>query len=121
MGSRESPDAAVFLRVLAEETRRLQREARSALAHGQYTRASALIGDAELLADDVHGLLGDLARCDLEAALACAADDLREAPPSPPATPRAAPSGRAPFVLRSRRLRYAIGASLALGLALGEL
>ncbi|MFN9499413.1 MAG: hypothetical protein ACK554_10675 [Erythrobacteraceae bacterium] len=62
MGSLESPSARAYVRLLAEETRRLQQQARCALEQDNYTRATALIGDAELLAGGVRHLVGDFER-----------------------------------------------------------
>ena len=92
----------------------LQREARCALDQGQYTRASALLGDAEMLADDVHQLVGDMERRELSGLATLAAYDVRE--PALAAPPRK----RTRFVLPSRGMRIMIGASLAIGLAMTE-
>ena len=115
MDAEESPEAGVYARMLADEARRLQREARGALEQGHHTRASRLIADAQMLAEDVHGLVGDVARGDIEGALALSTPDLRDDAPAD------RPRKRSAFVLRSRGLRYAIGASLAISLALTEM
>lgn len=115
MEAETTPDTGAYARVLAQEARRLQREARGALERGEFMRASALLADAELLAEDVHGLVFDMAPRDIGGDLALAAYDVRDA-----AQP--APRGRRTRVmLAPRSLRYAIGASLAISLALGEL
>lgn len=60
MGSDFSPGRGQYVDQLADHARKLQREARSAIAQGDYARASSLIGDAEMLAEDVHGLVDDI-------------------------------------------------------------
>jgi hypothetical protein len=114
MGAEGLPVAGAYIRSLAEEARRLQHEARCALDEGHYTRASALLGDAELLAEDVHDLVSDSLRRDLGGLEMLAACDVR-ATEAPAPAPR-----RAAFALPSRRLRIAIGTSLMLGFALAE-
>lgn len=114
MGLQESPRTGAYIRLLADEAKRLQLEARDALEQGHYTRASALLGDAELLAEDVHDLVRDLSRREPGGLMAFAAYDIRDI--TPPAPPRR----RMRLTLPSRRMRMAIGASLAIGLALTE-
>jgi hypothetical protein len=99
---------------LANHARFLQREARAAIARGEFTRASALIGDAELLAEDVHSLVGDMERRELGELARLAIYDVR---PEPAPAPRYRPEGR-PHL--ARRMRIAIGAGLAMSLALAE-
>ncbi|MFO6448695.1 hypothetical protein ACLBKU_16295 [Erythrobacter sp. NE805] len=114
MGSGDSPPAAAFVRALAAEARRRQVAARDALGEGRYTRATALLADAELLAEDVHDCTRELERRWPGAAADLAAFDTRPAPAPEP-------QRRRPRLgLPSRRWRIAIGAGLALGLALGE-
>ena len=90
---------------LADHARKLQGEAREAIARGDYGRAAALIGDAELLAEDVHRLVDDIEHRETDRMMAAAAGRMR--------------AGRARSGSR-RRLRVAIGASLAMSLALVE-
>lgn len=105
---------STFVGQLAEHARRLQGEAREALARGEFTRASALIGDAELLAEDVHGMVGDMERRELGELATLAAYDIRaEAERIPPLPARRLP-------VSPRTLRIALGASLAVSLALTE-
>ncbi len=109
-----SPSAKHYTRLLANEARRLQQEARAALEHGNYTRASALIGDAELLAEDVHHLVSDLGRHEIGGPMMLDDYDVRDV------------ALRAPSRLRirlappPRRVRVALGASLLMSLALAE-
>ena len=114
MGLQESPSARAYARLLAEEARRLQHEARGALEQGQYARATALIGDAELLAEDVHHLAVDIERREIGGLTTLDDYDVRElARPAPP-------SSQLRFALPLRRLRLAIGTSLVMSLALAE-
>jgi hypothetical protein len=112
MGSDLSNDRGgepgAFVGRLADQARKLQREARRAIAQGDYSRASALIGDAELLAEDVHGLVDDIEHRETDRLIGHAAAET-EARIRPAAVP-----------LPRRRLRLAIGASLAMSLALTE-
>lgn len=114
MGSQESPSARAYVRLLAEEVRRLQREARGALEQGNYTRATALIGDAELLAEDVHHLVGDIERHEIGGLMTLDDFDVRDV--ALPVRPRL----QLRFALPSRRLRMAIGTSLVMSLVLTE-
>lgn len=113
MGSDRSPEPGAYVGQLADHARKLQGEARDALARGDFTRASALIGDAELLAEDVHGMVGDMERRELGELARLARYDVR-----PDAVPRAIPQrlGGAP----RGRWRLAMGATLAMSLALVE-
>lgn len=101
---------SAYVGQLADHARQLQREAREAIARGDYGRASALIGDAEMLAEDVHGLVDDIEHRETDRMIGHAAAD--------------AAAGQAPSrAVRSgsrRGLRVAIGASLAMSLALVE-
>ncbi len=110
----ESPYSSAYVRLLAEEARRLQQEARGALEAGHYTRASALIGDAELLAEDVHHLVGDIERREFGCLMTLDDYDVRDVAPLVP------PRSQMRLMLPSRNLRLAIGTSLAMSLALAE-
>ena len=114
MGLRELQEPGDYVRLLAEEARRLQREARIALDHGFYSRASALIADAELLAEDVHHLVCDIERREIGGSGGLAAYDVREVAQPPP------PRRRLRFALPARRWRLAFGATLAMSLVLAE-
>jgi hypothetical protein len=109
MGSDSTRHDGAFVGQLADHARKLQSEAREAIARGEFTRASALIGDAELLAEDVHGIVDDMERREMGELGLLAAYDVR---PAAPPIVRRKPDGR--------RLRIAIAASLALGLTLTE-
>ena len=115
MGLRELEEPGDYVRLLAEEARRLQREARSALDQGCYARASALIADAELLAEDVHHLVRDIERREIGGLMLDAYDVRDVAPPAPPRKRM-----RMRLTFPSRRLRVALGTSLAMGFALTE-
>lgn len=114
MGSNTLPEPGVYIGQLADHARYLQGEARAAIGRGEFTRASALIGDAELLAEDVHFLVCDMERREISGLAALTAYDVRsDAVPQPCQRPDdAAPA--------PRRLRIAIAASLAMSLALVE-
>ncbi len=105
MGSDSSREEGAFVGQLADHARRLHGEARAAIAVGDYARASALIGDAELLAEDVHGLVDDIEHRATDRLIGHAVADT---------------AGRARRTGSRRSLRMAIGASLAMSLALVE-
>jgi hypothetical protein len=96
---------------LADHARQLQHEAREAIARGEYGRASALIGDAEMLAEDVHGLVDAIEERHTGAldVMEMQGQAARAEAPADAATPR-----------RPRALQVAIGASLAMSFALVE-
>lgn len=103
-------EPGAFVGRIADHARKLQGEARDAIARGDYARASALIGDAELLAEDVHGLVDDIEHRETDrlighaaAAAAVAQQGARRLLPPP-----------------RRALRLALGATLAMSLALTE-
>jgi hypothetical protein len=112
MGSHEHAEPGAYVLLLADQARKLQREARGAFERGDYTRASALIGDAELLAEDVHELVGDIEHREMSGLMALAAYDVRAA----------AGQDRKRFrlTLPSRTMRMALGTSVAMSLALTE-
>lgn len=111
MGSDATRQPDAYVGQLADHARKLQREARSAIAHGDYARASALIGDAELLAEDVHGLVDDIEHRQTDRLLGLAAQQAA-------AAGKARRGADAP--MSRRGLRVAIGASLAMSFALVE-
>lgn len=114
MREQGSLPAGAYVCLLAEEAKRLQNEARAAFDQGHYSRASALIGDAELLADDVHAIVVDIERHEIGGLATIAAYDVR-------ALPRSAPPRQYPrLALPSRRVRLALGASIVMSLALAE-
>lgn len=106
MGSDSTRSEGAFVGQLADHARQLHREAREAIARGDYARASALIGDAELLAGDVHGLVDDFEHREADRMMGHAAAEAEAQRPRPRLGPN--------------RLRFAIGASLAISLALVE-
>lgn len=112
MGPQELPESGTYIRLLADHARELQREAREALDHGEYARATALIGDAQMLTEDVHGLVGEIEHREMSDLLWLAACDVR-AVPEPPRK-------RFRFALPARRMRMAIGTGLLMSLALTE-
>ena len=114
METQESPSTRVYAGLLTHEARRLQQEAREALEQGHYNRATALISDAELLAEDVHQLVCDIERFEIGGLMMLAAYDVRDV--AQPARLRS----RMRMALPPRRVRVALGASLLIGLALGE-
>ncbi|TAD77596.1 MAG: hypothetical protein EAY70_08260 [Sphingomonadales bacterium] len=111
MGWDASREPGAYVGQLVDHARKLQHEARDAIARGDYARASALIGDAELLAEDVHGLVDDFEHRETARLVDMTAHDVLE-------TAKASGSGRS--LLPRRQLRVAIGASLAMSLALVE-
>lgn len=106
MGPDSTRSEGAFVGQLADHARQLQSEAREAIARGDYARAASLIGDAELLAGDVHGLVDDIVHRQSDRMMGHAAAEAEARRPRPR--------------LRPRRLRLAIGASLAISLALVE-
>ncbi len=118
MGSTDAPEPGPYIYMLADHARQLQREARAALEQGDYVRATALLGDAELLAEDVHHLVIDIERREIGGLMTLTAYDVREtALPEPAPAPEPVQTRLA---LSSRRLRMAIGTSLLMTLALTE-
>jgi hypothetical protein len=114
MGWDSTPDPGAYIGQLADHARRLQAEARNAFDRGDYTRASRLIGDAELLAEDVHDLVSAMERREIGGLSTLAAYDLTigvEVVPQRHARR---------LTLSPRALKLAIGASLTVGLALTE-
>jgi hypothetical protein len=114
MGPDTLPGSGAYVEQLADHARQLQREARRALEQGDYAHATALFDDAELLAGDVHMLVCDLERREICSLMTLAAYDVREAALPPP------PRERMRLTLPSRRLRVALGTSLAMSLVLTE-
>lgn len=108
------PEPGAFAGQLAQHARRLQGEARDAIALGEYTRASALMGDAELLAEDVHALVRDMERRELSDPAMLAAYDVRADAGS------VVQLGTETAATPAQRLRVAIAASLTMSLALVE-
>ena len=106
MGSETSGEPGVFVGRLANQARKLQNEAKAAIAQGDYARASALIGDAELLAEDVHGLVDDIEHRQTDRLMGHAAAEAEARRPRRHA--------------RGSRVRLAMGATLAISLALVE-
>lgn len=114
MGAQEKSSVWAYVLLLTEEARRLQREARDALDQGHYARATALLGDAELLAEDTHYLVGDIERREFGGLMELDAYDVREVALPVPARAQWG------LTLPSRSLRMAISTSLAMSLALTE-
>lgn len=110
MGSDTKPGQGQYVDQLADHARKLQREARSAIAQGDYARASSLIGDAEMLAEDVHGFVDDIEQRQNDE-LAQLAGGYQ-----PAAEEASEPLSGA----RLRKLGAAFGAGLAMSLALVE-
>jgi len=111
MGQDSTRLDGAFVGQLANHARHLQGEAREAIARGEFTRASALIGDAELLAEDVHGLVDDMERRELGELAMLAAYDVRG---------EAGLAARPALAPPSRRTRIALAATLMMSLALVE-
>lgn len=112
MGSDASRQPGAYVGLLADHARKLQREARHALAQGDYARAAALIGDAELLAADVHDLVDSIEYRETDRLFRLAAQDIEASAKAHQRRPR--------FVWPPRRVRAALGASVAMSLALVE-
>lgn len=105
-----SSGSGAYVGQLADHARKLQGKARDAIARGDYAAASALIGDAEMLAEDVHTLVDDIEHRETDRLLGLAAGHAE-------ATVRA----RRPLALPPRgSWRLAIGATFAMSLALTE-
>lgn len=112
MGSDSSRQPGAYVGQLADHARKLQSEAKSAIAQGDYARASALIGDAELLAEDVHGLVDDIEDRQTDSLLELAANDA--------AGSARARRRRSRFGGPVRRVGIALGTGLVMSLALVE-
>ena len=112
MGSDATRQPDAYVGQLANHARKLQREARNAIAQGDYARASALIGDVELLAEDVHGLVDDIEHRHTDSLMGLAACEAAAA--------AKASRRRARFAMPTRRVRMALGTGLAMSLALVE-
>ena len=110
MGSDARPEQGDYVNQLADHARRLQREARGAIAQGDYARASSLIGDAEMLAEDVHGLVDDIEERQNDRLMDLVAEVQAET----------AARARRQRKRRPGRIGVAIGASLVMSLALVE-
>lgn len=110
MESYPSHEQSAYVGQLVDHALTLQREARAALATGDFERASALIDNAELLADDVHGLVNAIEQRQSDALLRLVAQEQA-------ACAVLAAPGR---TRNPRAIRMAIGASLAMSLALVE-
>lgn len=110
MGSGSTREQGAFVGQLSDHARRLHREARKAIAAGDYARASELIDDAELLAADVHALVDDFEERQTGTLLGLAAQAQAE---------RAVPE-RSRSIFPARGMRMAIGAGLAMSFALVE-
>lgn len=108
----DAPEPEAYIRLLADQARKLQSEARGAIDQGDYARAEALIGDAELLAGDVHILVGDIEHREIGSLMTRAAQDAKAA-----ARPR---RKRMRLRLPTRGVRIALGTGLAMSLALTE-
>lgn len=114
MGLDSGCDRGAYIRQLADHARELQGEARAAFAKGEYTRASFLLGDAELLADDVHDLVRAIERREIGGLMPLAAYDVRS-------VDEAAPPTRARRLnFTPRVLKVAIGTGLTISIALTE-
>jgi hypothetical protein len=114
MGWDATPEPGAYIAQLARHARRLQREARAASERGDYTRASRLIGDAQLLAEDVHDMVSAAERREFAELVTLASYDTRpEAEPAPLAR-------EIRRSLSSRAFKLALGASLTIGVALTE-
>ncbi len=108
MGSHLTSGSGAYVGNLVDHARALQGEARDAIARGDYARAAALIEDAELLAEDVHGLVDDFEARETRRMIGHAAAEAEAH-----SRPAYLPAPR-------RSLRLAIGASIAMSLALVE-
>ncbi|PLK22505.1 hypothetical protein C0V72_14610 [Porphyrobacter sp. TH134] len=114
MGSDASSEPGAYVGQLADHARKLQRDAQHAIAQGDYARASALIGDAEMLAEDVHILVDDIEHRQIDRMMGLAASDGAAAAKTRLGRRR----GR--FTLPPRKVRMALGTGLAMSLALVE-
>jgi hypothetical protein len=113
MGSDARSGLHPYVGQLANHARRLQRDAQGAIAQGDYARAAALIDDAELLADDVSGLVDAIEERQSDAMMRLASDPEVVSPAGTGSRKRLA-------LLPPRRIRAALGTSVVLSLALVE-
>lgn len=112
MGYEATAESGGYVGQLATHARKLQGEARAALAAGDYARAAALIGDAELLAADVHDMVDTLEERQTGTLMSLAAQAQAEA--------RTLRRRGTWLALPPRRVRIALGTSIAMSLALTE-
>jgi len=113
MGSRNRSEPWRYVGRLVHHASKLQRDACSALARGEYARAAALIDDAELLTADVHDLVDAIEACGSGALILLAASQHGATSARPKA-------GRWILSAPPRRIRAALGTSIAMSLALVE-
>lgn len=114
MGWDATPEPGAYIGQLARHARRLQRDARAACERGDYTRASRLLADAQLLAEDVHDMVSAAERREFAELVTLASYDTRpEAEPAP-----LVPESRRS--LSARAFKLALGASLTIGVAFTE-
>ncbi|MCL9983421.1 MAG: hypothetical protein NBV60_09720 [Erythrobacter sp.] len=112
MGSKAAPPPGLYVRQLVEHASRLRREARAAFDAGDFERAAALLAHAEMLAADVGDLVDAIEERQSADMMRLAASRQHDAAAAPPRRPA--------FTARTRKLGAAIGASIAMSLALVE-
>lgn len=110
MGSKAAPPPGLYVRQLVDHANRLRREARAAFDAGDYERAAALLAHAEMLAADVGDLVNAIEERQGADMMRLAASEQHDA----------APTRRPVLTARTRKLGAALGASLAMSLALVE-
>jgi hypothetical protein len=112
MGSKAAPPPGLYVRQLVKHANRLRRDARAAFDDGDYERAAALLTHVEMLAADVGDLVDaieDRQNTDMMHLAASEQD--------------AAAGGRARRLMltpRARKIGAALGATVAMSLALVE-
>jgi NTP pyrophosphatase (non-canonical NTP hydrolase) len=110
MGSKAAPPPGLYVRQLVKHANRLRQEAREAFDAGDYERAAALLTQAEMLAADVGELVDAIEERQGADMMRLAASGQYDA----------APTRRPVLTVRTRKLGAALGASLAMSLALVE-
>jgi hypothetical protein len=110
MESKAAPPPGLYVRQLVQHASSLRREARAAFDDGDYERAAALLAHAEMLAADVGELVDAMEERQGADMMRLAASEQYDA----------APTRRPVLTARTRKLGAALGASLAMSLALVE-
>lgn len=113
MGPEALPRQGRYVGQLVTHASSLQREAHTALQQGDYERAAELIDDAEMLAVDVGALVDAMEERQIHDLMALAAE--HHAGTVSSVNPR-----KPMFGPRSRRVGVALGAGVAMSLALVE-
>lgn len=114
MGSDTAPPPGLYVRQLMEHAGQLRAEARVAFEAGDYERAAMLLDRAEMLADDVGELVDAIEERQTTDVMRMVAEHHAAA------SVRASRLWQRTFPTHARKLGAALGASIAMTLALAE-